>query len=79
MKRYSNLYKNICKLENVEDSFREVRKNTNNNRRVFNMKQYRSYYISTVYDIVNNHSSAYTLPDTRPGICITIFFHNTTF
>lgn len=56
MKRYSNLYKNICILENIEDSFKEVRKNTNNDRRVFNMKQYRSYYISTVYDIVNNHS-----------------------
>lgn len=56
MKRYSNLYKNICILENIEDSFKEVRKNTNNDRRVFNMKQYRSYYISTVYDIVNNYS-----------------------
>lgn len=37
MKRYSNLYKNICILENVEDSFKEVRKNTNNDRRVFNL------------------------------------------
>lgn len=26
MKRYINLYKNICKLENIEDSFKEVRK-----------------------------------------------------
>lgn len=54
MKRYSNLYKNICDIKNIEASFNEVKKNTRNERRVFNMKQYKSYYISTVYDLVIN-------------------------
>lgn len=54
MKRYKNLYQNICNFNNIEDSFKEVRRNTNNNRRVFNMKQYKAYYISTVYSVVNS-------------------------
>ena len=54
LKRLSNLYKNICNYENVEAAFLEVRKNTRNQRRVFNMKQYKSYYIYKVYEIVNN-------------------------
>ena len=37
MKRYKNLYKNICNFDNIKDFFREVRRNTNNNRRVFNL------------------------------------------
>lgn len=54
MKRYSNLYKNICNIKNIEASFNEVKKNTRNERRVFNMKQYKSYYISTVYNLIVN-------------------------
>lgn len=54
MKRYKNLYQNICNFNNIEDSFKEVRRNTNNNRRVFNMKQYKAYYISTVYSVVKS-------------------------
>lgn len=56
MKRYSNLYKNICDIRNIENSFKEVRKNTRNERRVFNMKQYKTYYISSVYNILINHN-----------------------
>ena len=57
MKRYTNLYKNICDLKNINSSFNEVRRNTRNERRVFNMKQYKSYYISSVYNmlIANNY------------------------
>lgn len=54
MKRYNNLYKDICKYDNIVASFKEVRRNTRNERRVFNMKQYKAYYISTVFDIVNS-------------------------
>lgn len=52
MKRYSNLYKNICNIENIENSFKEVKKNTRNERRVFNMMQYKAYYIATVYEML---------------------------
>lgn len=52
MKRYNHLYENICKYENIESAFLEVRKNTRNKRRVFNMKQHKSYYIASVYNIV---------------------------
>lgn len=54
MKRKNNLYQNICDFKNIEDSFKEVRRNTNNDRRVFNMKQYKAYYLSTVYSIVRS-------------------------
>ena len=53
MKRYTNLYKNIYNLKNIEKSYKEVRKNTRNERRVFNMKQYKSYYISSVYNMLS--------------------------
>ncbi len=56
MKRYSNLYKNICNIENIDVAFKEVRRNTRNERRVYNMKQYKAYYINTVYNILNTHS-----------------------
>ena len=56
MKRYTNLYKNIYDLNNIEASFKEVRKNTRNERRVYNMKQYKAYYISQVYNMLSTHS-----------------------
>lgn len=54
MKRKGNLYKNICKIENIESAYKEVCKNTRNERKVFNMKQYKSIYISRVYNVLNN-------------------------
>ena len=54
MKRKGNLYKNICKIDNIESVYKEVCKNTRNERRVFNMKQYKSIYISRVYNILKN-------------------------
>ncbi len=56
MKRYSNLYKDICNFENIEASFKEVKKNTRNDRRVFNMKQYKAYYLSSVYNMLSTNS-----------------------
>ena len=56
MKRYSNLYKNICNITNIEQAFKEVKKNTRNERRVFNMKQYKAYYISSVYNMLINNT-----------------------
>ena len=56
MKRYSNLYKSIYDLKNIENSYKEVMRNTRNERRVFNMKQYKSYYISSIYNTLKNKS-----------------------
>ena len=56
MKRYTNLYKNIYDLKNIESSYKEVMRNTRNERRVFNMKQYKSYYISNIYKILKSKS-----------------------
>ena len=49
MKRMNNLYQNICKYENILESFNEVKRNTKNKRRVFNMSQYKSIYIERVH------------------------------
>ncbi len=54
MKRKGNLYQNICKIKNIESAYKEVCKNTRNKRRVFNMKQYKSIYISRVYHVLIN-------------------------
>ena len=55
MKRKGDLYKNICNLDNIEMIYNEVCRNTRNERRVFNMKQYKSIYISRVYDTLVNY------------------------
>ena len=54
MKRKGNLYENICKIDNIESAYQEVCRNTRNERKVFNMKQYKSIYISRVYDTLIN-------------------------
>lgn len=54
MKRFNNLYQNICQYKNIEDSYKEVCKNTRNKRRVVNLKTYKSVYISRIYDILSN-------------------------
>lgn len=52
MKRKGNLYKNICKFDNILSAYNEVCKNTRNKRRVANLKEYKSIYISRVYNIL---------------------------
>lgn len=56
MKRLSNLYDNVCKFENIVSAYKEVRKNTRNERRVQNLKEYKSIYISRTYEILKNKS-----------------------
>ena len=54
MKRYGDLYNNICYTSNIISSFKEVMKNTRNERRVKLMKEYKSLYITRVYkDLIN--------------------------
>ena len=54
MKRYGDLYNNICNTSNIMSSFKEVLKNTRNERRVELMKEYKSLYITRVYkDLIN--------------------------
>lgn len=56
MKRYKNLYKNICNINNINASYKEVCKNTNNKRRVANLKEYKSIYISRIHKILESKS-----------------------
>ena len=55
MKRIGNLYENIYDLDNIEKAYKEVCKNTRNERKVFNMKQYKAIYISRIYNILKKH------------------------
>mgnify|MGYP000316324223 CR=1 FL=1 len=54
MKRMNNLYENICEFNNIENAFNEVCRNTKNKRKVENLKEYKSIYISRIYNILNN-------------------------
>ena len=56
MKRKSNLYENIYKMENIQEAFNEVCRNTKNKRKVANYKQYKCIYISRIYNILKNKS-----------------------
>ena len=54
MKRKKNLYNSICDYNNILNSYNEVCRNTRNKRRVANLKEYKSIYISRIYDILKN-------------------------
>ena len=41
-------------LDNIEKAYKEVCKNTRNERKVFNMKQYKAIYISRIYNTLVN-------------------------
>lgn len=56
MKRKGYLYKNICNINNIQNAFNEVCKNTKNKHRVENLKQYKSIYISRIHNILINKS-----------------------
>ena len=58
MKRKGNLYENIYKFENIVAAFNEVCRNTNNKRKVANLKEYKAVYISRIHNILE--SRAYT-------------------
>lgn len=54
MKRKDNLYENICKIENIEDAFNEVCRNTKNKKKVEMFKEYKCLYISRILNILEN-------------------------
>ena len=54
MKRKNNLYPSIYNFNNILDSFNEVCKNTKNKKRVANLKEYKSIYITRIHNILKN-------------------------
>lgn len=56
MKRLSNLYGNICNVENIKKCFDEVCRNTKNKSKVNNFKEYRAIYINRIYEILVNRA-----------------------
>ena len=54
LKRKGYLYPEICKIENIISSYKEVCKNTKNKKRVENLRQYKSIYISRIHKILIN-------------------------
>ena len=56
MKRYGNLYPNLYQMENIVQAYNEVCKNTKNKRKVANFRDYRSLYITRIYNILINRS-----------------------
>lgn len=54
MKRKSNLYKNIYKIENIQAAFDEVCRNTKNKRKVELFKEYKCTYITRIYNILKD-------------------------
>ena len=56
MKRKSNLYKEIYKIENIMAAFNEICQNTKNKRKVARYKQYKCINIFKVYNILETKS-----------------------
>ena len=56
MKRFNNLYNDICKFENIVEAYNEVCRNTKNKRKVENLKEYKSIYISRIRKILEEKS-----------------------
>ena len=54
MKRYTNLYKNICDFNNIKYAYKEVCRNTKNKKRVALLKDYESIYIFRTYHTLIN-------------------------
>ena len=54
MKRKSNLYENIYKMENIQTAFNEVCRNTKNKRKVETFKEYKCTYTTRIYNILKN-------------------------
>lgn len=56
MKRKTNLYQEICKLENITSAFNEVCQNTKNKKKVERFREYKCLYISRIHNILVNKS-----------------------
>lgn len=56
MKRLGNLYEQTYKFENILSAFNEVCRNTKNKRKSANFKEYKSIYVSRIYNILSSKS-----------------------
>ena len=56
MKRLGFLYQKIYNFDNILSAYNEVCKNTRNKRRVANLKEYKSIYITRIHNILKNKS-----------------------
>ena len=54
MKRKKDLYKNIYDFNNIISVYNEVCRNTNNKRKIANLRQYKAIHISRIYNILVN-------------------------
>ena len=52
MKRKNNLYKNLLKMENIEQAYNEVCSHTRNKKRARNYKEFKCVYISRISKIL---------------------------
>lgn len=56
MKRKNNLYKNICNIDNIMHTYKEITLNTKNKKKKAQLNAYKAIYISRVYETLNNKS-----------------------
>lgn len=56
MKRKGNLYPAIYDFDNIISAYKEVCRNTRNERRVERLKEYKSIYISRIQDILKKQT-----------------------
>ena len=56
MKRYNNLYNNICTFNNIKCAYREVCKNTRNQHRVALLKDYEAIYTYRIYKMLSTRT-----------------------
>lgn len=52
MKRFNNLYDNMCKLENIEKVFKEICRNTKNKSKGYRFREYKCLNITRIYDVL---------------------------
>lgn len=56
MKRMSNLYNNICNIQNISLCYDEVKRNTRNVKRVWYLKSYKAVCISKIMETLQSKS-----------------------
>ena len=56
MKRKNNLYKNICYIENIMQTYKEIIRKTKNKKKKAQLNAYKSIYINRVYRTLNDKS-----------------------
>ena len=54
MKRKSNLYNNMLKMENINSAYNEVCAHTRNKKKVRNYREYKCIYITRIYNILKS-------------------------